>query len=317
MGTLARLPLPFQCFCLSQSIALFRYLLIVAALICLLPPSYLHAQNFLVGLKGGLNATQVQKNASNSHIAYISNVFGEDPGRMEYYEPLDFGTDWQVGLSMLFEYGRFGLAFEPAWARYSFAGQAIHNWRSDDGLTQSLGLLYRNTYRNQYVELPLTFRMKLLPGRVSPHLFAGGYLNILANSTTQLETFELDQAVGSNAIWQLRDEQFGSDAQFEQFFYGLTGGVGVSVELAYVRIALDVAYRHSLSGATQLNDPYSDPRTTDLAFQPIDDLNLHHFQATLGCFFPVNFTMGGGDQKRTRYVVPYDLRRFNNDKKRK
>jgi len=282
-------------------------------LLLLLTSMAAQSQNILVGLKGGVNQTQTVVVASHSVVNHLGNVFSEEAGTKIYQPLMENPRSWHAGVSVNLEANQFlGLSFEPAFASWQFAWQTSHTWRSLELVEQQVNLQYRHTNALHFIELPLAARFSLPLGPVIPYVQGGGFFNIMLAGNRNIETTRVEQVNGTARSFSDGGVNYGADDFFNKNFYGVFGGAGLAFDMGYVRMALDVSYRHGLSKVTNGGNRYADAKVADLAFDVMDDLQLRNVQVSLVCHFPVNFggaPTNGKNRRKTKYVLPYDMRR--------
>ncbi len=279
----------------------------------------LHAQRFLIGVKGGANFTQTTVTNSFSAFQYTTPPI-EDLSEKSYMSVFKNTPGTHFGLSATFEFNSIlGLSFEPAYAQYRFGYKNAYRWESTELLDQVITIDYEHQHRVSYVELPLFIRFSAGSGRIAPYVQGGGFINLVHNASKSAAATITDQAGGSTEALTGDNNDVAIDHLMNRYYYGLAGSAGIAFNLPYMRVALDFSYRRGFNTITDTNARFTDVRSSNISFDVMDDMQLNNMQFSLVLHFPVNFGMGatGNGKKNKRYVVPYDLRRFKDGSKRK
>ena len=276
------------------------------------------AQRMLIGIKGGANFTQPSVSNQFSAFQYAQTP-EEDLTEKSYASVFNNTPGTQFGIVASFEFNSvLGLSFEPSYAQYRFGYENQYKWESSEVLEEMLEIAYDHQHKINYVELPLFVKFSAGSGKIAPYVQAGGFINIMHNAFKSTSSELLDEAGGSMEELTGDNNDVGIDHLLNKYYYGLAGSAGVAFNLAYVRIGLDFSYRKGFSNITDENARYTDVRSSNISFDVLDDIQLNNMQFSLVLHFPVNFGMGatGQGKKNTRYVVPYDMRRFKDEGKR-
>ena len=301
----------------SSSINNLRAILIVGVIA--LAGTSLKAQRFLIGVKGGVNFTQTTVTNSHSAFQYTTPPV-EDLSEKNYKGVFENLAGTHFGLAASFDFNNIlGLSFEPAYAQYKFGYNNSYTWESSELLEQTITMDYEHQHRVSYVELPLFIRFSAGAGKIAPYVQGGAFINLVHNASKSAKATITDQAGGSVEALTGDDNDVAIDHLMNNFYYGLAGSAGISFNLPYVRASLDFSYRRGFNTITDANARYTDVRSSNISFDVLDDMQLNNMQFSLVLHFPVNFGMGatGNGKKNTRYVVPYDLRRFKEGGKRR
>ncbi|UZR92483.1 outer membrane beta-barrel protein [Chondrinema litorale] len=276
------------------------------------------AQRMLIGFKGGANFTQASVTEHFSAFQY-TQVPEEDQTQKEYSSIFKNTAGTQFGIDASFEFNNvFGLSFEPSYAQYRFGYKNQYKWESSEVLEETFEVAYDHQHKINYVELPLFLKFSAGSGKIAPYVQAGGFINIMHNASKSTSAEIIDEASGGMEELTGDNNDVGIDNLLNKYYYGLAGSAGIAFNLPYVRIGLDVSYRKGFSNITDENARYTDVRSSNISFDVLDDIQLNNMQFSLVLHFPVNFSMGatGQGKKNTRYVVPYDMRRFKDEGKR-
>lgn len=290
------------------------FFIIISFIVISLP---LQAQRFLIGIKGGTNFTQAAVSKQFSAFQYtVAPV--EDLSEKNYTGIFKNTPGTQFGIVTSFELNNIlGISFEPAYAQYHFAYENQYRWESTEVLTQMIEISYEHQHRISYVELPLFIRFSLPTGKLTPYIQGGGFINIMHNASKSTSGKIIDEAGGGIGELTGDNNDVAIDHLLNNSYYGLAGSAGIAFNLPYVRAALDFSYRRGFNNITDANARYTDVRSSNIAFDVLDDIQLNNMQFSLVLHFPVNFGTGGGQgKKNTRYVVPYDMRRFKEEGRR-
>lgn len=292
-----------------------RYVLLCTFFVGLCQSSQLFAQRMLIGLKGGVNYTQADPTKSFSSVVFTQAPL-EDTHKRVYSEQFD-NRGTQFGIALTFEYTNFfGVSFEPTYSQYNYGFKNSYLWQATEGF-ESVAIEYNHNQKLNYIELPLFFRFSFSQGPVIPYLQVGGFYNVLQNASKSVNTTQLDLAAGGFDELNGDENDVGITHLMDNKLYGLAGAVGISINLPHVRVSLEGAYRYGMNNVANEYTRYSDPRSSTIHFDVLDDTSLRNMQFSLVCHFPINFGMGGNGTKNTRYVVPYDMRRFKDEGSRK
>lgn len=279
----------------------------------------LQAQRFLIGLKGGANFTQASVSNSFSAFQYTAPP-AEDLSEKSYKSIFKNTAGSHFGLAASFELNRIlGISFEPAYAQYHFGYDNSYTWESTELLEQVVSVSYEHEHRISYVELPLFIRFTAGSGKIAPYVQGGGFINLVHNASKSASATVTDQAGGSTEALTGDNNDVAIDHLMNRYYYGLAGSAGLAFNLPYFRVALDFSYRRGLNTITDKDARFTDMRSSNISFDVMDDIQLNNMQFSLVIHFPVNFGMGAGGsgKKNTRYVVPYDLRRFKEEGSRR
>jgi hypothetical protein len=285
-------------------------------LIFLAAQAPLHAQQFLIGFRGGPTFSAVKVNESHSILQWMVPP-DEGIGIKQYPAMFQQPIGNHFGISFDFEFGPyFGIVLEPSYVAWQFQYSQQLAWQSAEFANRFVSINYQHSQTLRYVELPLQLRWNILPRKVSPYIQAGGVYQLLIDARKSVDATVTDAASGG--IRESRDQfsSIGVEDQFRPSLLGLTGTVGVAFHFPFMRLGLDCTYRYYPGSITSEGNRFRDGRVMAAGFDVFDDLSLTNLHCALVCHFPINFTMApGAGRKGIQYVVPYDLRMFKNKRK--
>jgi hypothetical protein len=242
-----------------------------------------------VGIKAGGNLTK-----GKPFERYSSFSSTNDPSstlyNKDYQNFNQFGG--QAGLEITYYHQGFSLSFQPNYRRMSFNYTNQYTWQDTGNSNYSFTKDYKATQKLDYFELPLLIKYEPFKSRLRPFVEAGVYYAFLNNAYKSTEVNVTDNASGAVNKYQEEKLSLGAKELFIKSNMGWLVGAGLSYPVGNVRLAMDIAYRHTTNNITSAANRYSNDRLTGSG-DVMDNVKLRNISASVSILIPLRFIMKG------------------------
>ncbi len=236
---------------------------------------------FWLGLKGGINATQVsaaELNAGFSPIDYESEML-----ERSYNDFSAIGM--HMGLEMNFRYKLFSVSFQPTFKRSAYDYESQFLWVDAEG-ADAFEATNEIRQKLDIVELPLMFKTEIFQsGNIKPFLMAGGFYSIIATAQKDVEISQIDYSSGTAVPSTTGNYAIGTKDGFKNFL-GVAGGGGVYLDYSNIRTVLELGYKFGLTPMTHEN--YIQNELASLG-EVNDKLNFRDISFSISFIFPFRY----------------------------
>lgn len=266
-----------------------------------------------VGLKTGVNTTNVQKINSYSTFSFIDHTKHEKNYGLEYK------LGYQVGLLGAWDFwNNFNLSFQPMYANQKFAFENTFEWESENN-TLKIHDLHEHSF--DYVTLPLflryEFKLPKMGGAKNPNSHGkkkkdkNGYATQTKKSASSKTTPYLEvgyfysRLIGAqkNIVRTETIDGFENEPSQELIGvldlinkgnHGMSFGGGISYDVGgSFRIAADVSYQMQLDQMVNQKNRYSNQKLALKYYDVFDDSKLRNWNFSIHFLFPLKFVYSG------------------------
>ncbi len=245
------------------------------------------ANQWWIGVRGGINFSSATSEATHSVFSYTSTVSEGDNEKK--YESFTL-PGMQFGFSVSYEFIR-GLSVNllPSYTSYRYEYNNSFRWYDIEDANKKVSTHYNIQTRLQYIELPLLVKYEFLRGSFKPYIHAGGYYSFLTDALKKVKTTGVDQASGSDEEINVTELSVGTEDRTKKANYGIIGGAGFTQNVGNARFGLELNYHYGLQNLDNGGMKFADSQLVTGVYDVPDDHMLNNISISIQVIIPLKF----------------------------